>query len=135
MNKLILIILFTFVSSISFSKEITLNCKFLNGQSESKSGVISREISSEYKQDKLFKFNEIPRYVWVDDVWFFSGSEEVSFSQDFIKIQKNEDGIFWHRFSLNRLTGDLFINLDFREGVGGNIYTKYKCSQIDKKLF
>ena len=134
MNKLILVILFTFVTSISFSKEITLNCKFLNGQGESKSGVISRELSGEFKQDKLFKFDETNKFVLVDNIIRYSGSE-VSFSQDFIKTQKNANGIFWDRFSLNRLTGDLFRNLDFEER-GGNTYTlNYKCSQIDKKLF
>jgi len=133
MNKLIIIILFIFVSSTSFGKEITLNCKFLNGQGESKSGVISRELSGEFKQDKLFKFDETNKFVLVDNLWFFSGSE-VSFSQDFIKTQKNNNGNFWDRFSLNRLTGDLFRHLDFGE-QGGDIYTNYKCSQIDKKLF
>jgi len=132
MNKLILIILFTFVSSTSFSKEITLNCKFLNGQSESKSGVISREISGEFKQDKLIKFDETNKFVLVDNIIRYSGLE-VSFSEDFIKTEKNANGIFWDRFTLNRLTGDLYRTLDF---TGGYTYTlNYKCSQIDKKLF
>jgi len=132
MNKLILIIFFTFVSSTSFSKEITLNCKFLNGQMETKSGIISKEISDEFKQDLLIKFDESNRFVTFDSIFFFNSSE-VSFSQDLIRGERNYGNMI-ETFKLNRLTGVLYRELNFIRYE--SIYTlNYKCSQIDKKLF
>ena len=133
MNKLIIIILFIFVSSTSFGKEITLNCKFSNGQTEYHSGVIDRELPGQFKKDNLFKFDESNKSVSVDDFQFFSGSE-VSFSQDLVKSKKEFAGLMIESFSLNRLTGDLFRRIYFvKDRV---TYTlNYKCSQVGKKLF
>ena len=136
MNKLILIIFFTFVSSTSFSKEITLNCKFLNGEAEKNNIIYNLTPSS--KQDIIFKFDESNETVFVDS-FFVSNSNVsspqnfVSFSQDLITGKINLE-IFIEKFSLNRLTGILYRERYFEKNPG-LVMLNYKCSQVDKKLF
>jgi len=132
MNKLIFVILFTFVSSISFSKEITLNCKFLNGQIESKFGEIDKELQSVFKKDILFKFDETKKFVVIDNIKFYYDTL-VSFSKEFVKTERDVEGEYIEKFSLNRLTGDFLRVLNFKSG--STYTTNYICSQFNKKLF
>jgi hypothetical protein len=137
MNKLIFIILFTFVSSISFSKEITLNCKFLNGEGE-QDNIVYKNLTSSFKQDIIFKFDESKETVFLNSIFFSNSNISspqhfVSFSQDLIVGKRNLE-IFIETFSLNRLTGILYRQEDF-EKTQSHFTLNYKCSQIDKKLF